>query len=43
MVFYQLGAGFVTGLTFSMVSHDYVYLHIANAFIRPHYRYHRMR
>ena len=43
MVFARLGAGFLTGVTVSMCSHDYVYLTIANSFMRPHYRYRRIK
>jgi hypothetical protein len=43
MVFVRLGLGFVTGVTISMNAHEYVYMTIANCFVRPHWRFLRIK
>jgi hypothetical protein len=43
MVFTRLAVGFVTGMTISMNCHDYVYMTIANCFVRPHWRYRKIK
>ena len=43
MVFYRMGAGFITGVAITLSAHDYIYLVIANSFARPHWRYQRLK
>ena len=43
MVFLRFGAGFVTGIVIVHNSHEYVYLTIANSFVRPHWRYQKLK
>ena len=43
MVFNRLALGLATGITISMTSHEYIYMVIANSFVRPHWRYQRLK
>ena len=43
MVFAQLSLGFVTGITIVMNSHEYIYMTISGSFVRPHWRYWKLR
>ena len=43
MVFVRLGLGFVTGISIAMNSHEYVYMTIASCFVRPHWRFFRLK
>lgn len=43
MVFVRLGLGFLTGVTVTMNAHEYVYMTIANCFVRPHWRFFRLK
>ena len=43
MVFVRLGLGFLTGVTISMNAHEYVYMTIATSFVRPHWRYFKLK
>jgi hypothetical protein len=43
MVFNRLGAGFITGMFISCNAHEYVYMTIASCFVRPHWRFQKLK
>ena len=43
MVFNRLGAGFITGMFITCNAHEYVYMTIASCFVRPHWRFQKLK
>ena len=43
MVFNRLGAGFITGMFITCNAHEYVYYTIASCFVRPHWRFQKLK
>ena len=43
MVFTRIGLGFITGVTISMNCHENIYMFIQTCFVRPHWRFNRIR
>lgn len=43
MVFLRLSAGFISGALIAHNSHENIYMTIANTFVRPHWRYRKMK